>query len=519
MKDFFIKYRFRICIIGLLVFFVHSPLLNSDIIGIDTEDIIHLQEDFYDGWLQTGRYGLVALKYLLGNVQFNPYFTGMMTLLFFGLAVSAFFVLLDRVGNFDSSDKAGVFPWVVGGFLWISHPIMVEQFYFSLQSIEICVGILLTGIALYLTYRMGPRIKMLYSVVVIALLIVVFATYQVFVVFYFVGTVAILLLQTLREVAEGEEKKFSLNRAFPYAFVFCVALLLYTAIAKLFFPSSGYLQNQVFWGEVPVKDCLLAIVNHMVSAYTGNESDFYSGSLGVLALFTFLILLLFLRSVKNVRKSSIAVVIFFYVVILLTPFMMTAVLGNVPALRSQLILPVMTGFLGYLSMNLLELQRRKEDSWKLRGVFVCIATVCFIGGIGQMKVSAALYYTDRCRYEHDVALARELIQKIEAVNLSGENLPVVVIGKKEFEGNNACVMGEVIGRSFFDYDTDVEPVCFWSTRRVLGFMSSLGFEYKQLSQDMIEKAKEYSCYMPEWPYDNCVQEIDGMIIVKLSHYE
>ena len=65
VKENFLKYRSHIIIMGLFVFLLHGAKLNSDIIGIDTEDLIHLQEGFYDGWLQSGRYGLVGLKYLL----------------------------------------------------------------------------------------------------------------------------------------------------------------------------------------------------------------------------------------------------------------------------------------------------------------------------------------------------------------------------------------------------------------------------------------------------------------------
>ena len=35
----------------------------------------------------------------------------------------------------------------------------------------------------------------------------------------------------------------------------------------------------------------------------------------------------------------------------------------------------------------------------------------------------------------------------------------------------------------------------------------------------IENAMEISRYMPEWPYEGCVQQHDGMIIVKLSAFD
>ena len=114
-------------------------------------------------------------------------------------------------------------------------------------------------------------------------------------------------------------------------------------------------------------------------------------------------------------------------------------------------------------------------------------------------------------------MGRELITRLEQVR-GQDSLPVIVIGKKEFEGNNACLLGEVIGRSFFDYDTDVEPAFYWSTRRILGFLHILGKDYAMVSEDRVEQAMEYSTYMPEWPAENSVQVWDGMIVVKLSHF-
>ena len=46
VKEYSTAYRIRLALIGLIVFLVHGAKLYSDVIGIDTEDIIHLQDDF-----------------------------------------------------------------------------------------------------------------------------------------------------------------------------------------------------------------------------------------------------------------------------------------------------------------------------------------------------------------------------------------------------------------------------------------------------------------------------------------
>lgn len=521
MKDYLYKYRNHIMVIGLFVFLIHGAKLNNDIIGIDTEDLIYLGDGFYGGWLQSGRYGLVALKYLLGNAQFNPYFTGAMTLILLAVAVSVFFMLFDRITDTKTSGTVKILSWALGGFLWISHPVLVEQLYFSLQSMEICIGIILTAVALYLSYCMANRFHVGYAVFSVLLLLITFSTYQVFVVLYIFGACVILLLQALRDAGEEDiSGKKLLKCVIPYGLVFFVAFFLNTLITKLFFGSSEYLQNQISWGNESFKDCIHAIVGHVLKTFSGYDSIFYNAGLGVLAVFNFILLIGYLRKVCKGKKCAGVVIVLFYMAVMVTPFMMTFVLGNAPAIRSQLVLPAIMGFMGYLCVRLIIYHEKAEFKkiWTKVAV-VCCLVVCLVSGVSQAKVSASLYYTDRCRYEHDAALARDLIQRIEKINFDGYSLPVVVIGKREFVGSNACVIGEIVGCSFFDYDTEVEPVSFWSTRRILGFMHNFGANWSQVPVERIEEAMEHSLYMPGWPYENCVQEIDGMIIVKLSHYE
>ncbi|HBA50730.1 MAG TPA: hypothetical protein DCZ91_23620 [Lachnospiraceae bacterium] len=553
MKAYLEKYRSRLFLTGLLVFLVHGARMNAGIIGIDTEDLLHLQDDFYGGWLHTGRQGLVFLKYFLGNAQYNPFFSGTMTVLLFAVSVAAFLSLWDRAGR-----PAGLWGWGCGALLWVSHPAMAEQFYFSLQGMEICLGIGLTALALYFSFRWARGDGAFWAVGGGGILLLTFSVYQIFVVLYIFGTVALLLCQALGEVAEGgkPEGKGLFKHVVPYCAVFLGAFLLNTVITRLFFGSSDYLQNQIYWGHASVKDCLHAIAGHVVKAFTGYGSIFYHPGLGVLALFDFVLLYAFLARLCPEKGSGKAVILFFYLAMLATPFMMTVLLGGMPAMRSQMVLPAMTGFLGYLGIWLAQrqeldpgiqqesgpgiqqepcvgiqrdsgsgiqqepctgIQQKRLYPSRQHGVLLCsMAAVCLISGSIQAKVTGRLYYTDWCRYEQDAALGRSVIERIEQVMPEGEPLPVMVVGGREFSGNNACVTGEVIGRSFFSYDREVEPVPFWSTRRVLGFLHTLGADYVQAPKERAGEALDSSADMPVWPGEGSVQVKNGMIIVKLS---
>lgn len=521
VKKYLEKYRGRLFVTGLFVFLLHGAKLHSDIIGIDTEDLIHLQDDFYGGWLHTGRQGLVFMKYLCGNAEHNPYFSGAMTLLLFTAAVAAFLGLWEYTGG----RKGSIWAWAAGALLWTSHPAMTEQFYFALQSMEICMAIGLTVLALYGSRQAADTIRnghgwdwkaVLWAVCSAAVLILTFSSYQIFVVLYIFGTVALLLLQALKEISEGTEVSGGIlfRRILPYCAIFLTAFLLNTLITQLFFGTSGYLQGQIFWGQASAKDCLHGIAGHVLKAFTGYDSIFYNAGLGVLALFDLVLLIAFLSGRERKVKGRTGMVIFFYLGILVTPFMMSVILGGTPAMRSQLVLPAATAFLGYLGIWLS--QQTGKGNIRARGVLTgCAVLICMVSGIEQAKVTESLYYTDRCRYEQDAALGRELIGRVEEVNPQGV-FPVIVIGGREFSGNAACVTGEVIGRSYFNYDREVEPEYYWSTRRILGFLHILGAEYEQVPEEWIEDAVADSRDMPVWPARDSVQVSEGVVIVKLS---
>lgn len=525
MKKNIENYRAHIWGIVLLIFFIHGAKLFNGSIGIDTEDIIHLQDEFYDGWLDTGRQGLVFLKAILGLADYNPYFANLITVIGLSLAVISWLALFD----YTLQKKSSPLSWIVGGALWISHPILAEQLYFSLQSVEICIGMMLMAFALFCVVRWYEGKKYAWLVASILSAMLPFAMYQVFVPMFIMGTVMILLLQSLRNLQEKVTFKSFVAGMIPYVVVFLLTFGFNMLITRLFFSSSDYLTSLVSWGHESIINILFAIGKHIVRVFTGYHSNYYNGAFGVLCVVVLVLLILRVKRQQNSGTNCMLNVLFLYLAVCITPFLLTVICGCEPVVRSQLVLPIVAGSLAYLSVYLLQGDEACIGiAWhKQNGVFIRVAFVICIGVIAvgvwtQTQVTMRLYYTDACRYEYDVALANDVIMRIEAeqsVNGMEDKLPVFFVGSKSFQGNNACLEGEIIGCSFFDYDTEVEPKYWWSTRRILGFMHILGKDYEQVGVERIEEALHESDNMPAWPAEGCVESCNGMIIVKLSDYE
>lgn len=544
-------------VIGLLIAFfvllVHGSRLSSQVIGIDTEDIIRLQGDFYEGWLISGRQGLVLLKRLLGNYQFNPYYTGAMTLLLLWGAVIAFIKIWElsleskpcRDGEIQ---KLTNYAWLTGAFLWISHPVLAEQFYFTLQSMEICVGFLLTAGAVYLImcavgrhrdghtvweedqsnspgrpgeqgYLTGRRIILWLAGTLLAML--TFTIYQAFVVFFIFGALSVLLLDVQRAIWSGERLRCRqfIGRILPWAASFFLAFAGGSLVGTVLCGKGDYLTSQIQWGEVTFRQNILRILKHIADVLTGYSSVYFHFVFGFLCLSSFLLSLVFLwKKCKSIWLGILWMCLL--LALMSTPFWMTILCGGAPVIRSQLILPAVTGYLAYYTLRLfvLLLSEHEGSCGKEKMLFWAVTAVCVTGIFGQSQVTLRLYYTDACRYEQDAALGRELILAVEK-EAQGERYPVVTIGSRPFSPNNACLVGETIGHSFFDHDTQVEPSMYWSSRRVIGFFHTLGFNAAHATPEMTWQAIENSKEMPVWPEDGSVRLVDGVIIIKLSNPE
>ena len=520
--------RNRIFLMGLLVFFFHGSKWNSANIGIDTEDVIRLQESFYTGWIQTGRPGLVLIKKLLGTLSFNPYFCALLTLLLLGAAVSAFFLVLDKVSDIKMSGRYKTKLWLTGGLFFISHPVLTESMYFSLQSMEISLGILLCVSAMYLIYYgYGTQRKWWCYICCTILLLLVFLMYQSYIVLYLLFVVTLQITWLTGRIYKAEpthrQERMTLMTSgilsflVPYVVTFLAAFALHSVLTRLFFSSSSaYLTDQIQWGSVPWKENILRIIDHVISVLTGRNSIYYHGAYGLFCLFAACLLLGITVKQYRYMGRTCMILWIYYLSLMAAPFLMTLVIGGSPVIRCQFFLPVITGFAAYYTLLLIHIWRNLSAPGTVGKFLILSAVLISIWGVcGQAQVTLRLYYTEDCRYEQDVFMGRLLIYELEQLG-DYEGYPLVVIGRKEFSCNNACLAGETMGHSFFDFDTDVEPAFYYSSRRVVGFLHCLGYQCGQASREETQAAALYASDMPCWPRDGSLRLVDGMIVIKLS---
>ena len=200
--------------------------------------------------------------------------------------------------------------------------------------------------------------------------------------------------------------------------------------------------------------------------------------------------------------------------LLASPFYLTLVLGERPVIRGQLALPFTMAFMAYLAGLLL----RESKKGILTSVGKTILfLLCFTAIWQQTDITCRLYYSDAVRYQEDLWLAGNLEQDI--IKFTGKcdyAGTVVFVGKRNAPGNCASLTGDVMGQSLFAWDTEVEPVNYWSSSRIIGFMHCMGTNYQAPTSDQTAQAAARALEMPCYPAEGSIEWCGDFLVVKLS---
>lgn len=506
MRAFYEYIKENIClwiVVLLIALFSHGTMLLGGSIGIDTEDIITLQDAFYGEWVSMGRQGLVLLKLLLGTRVFNPVFTGVMTLFFLAGACILWNYLFYRI----TGKKNWAASFVFSVLLTVS-PLLTEQLYFKLQAMEMTLGFCMMAVSLLVVYYAAIvrdwKKRSVYLTVAIVLNIILFSLYQAMVPLFLFGAAACFFLYCFwREETASDVLR---NLGILYPPVFLGSFLLNQTITAVWFSSgAGYLTGQIRWLTQSFKDCLINIYWHVRAVGLG-QGLYYSKLYPACCLFLAVSVFCTVRKRRQTVIVRVAGVLSLLLV-MAAPFYMTVLCAVEPVMRSQMVMPFALAFVAYAVTVRLENRRTAAR------VFL---VMCAAAGYVQLKGTMQLNYTDNVRYESDVRIAQAIMDELNALEDSSHSYPVVFVGKHAAELNNSCVKGDTIGYSFFEWDADVEPCGFYSTRRIVGFMHTLGGNYVQGTAEQVVRAAEYSKDMANWPMQGSVVLHDGCIIVKLS---
>lgn len=475
----------------------------SNYFYIDKEELVNHPGSFYN-WGETGRFGLILVYRLLGMSWYNPYLEGVMFLIFLWLAAMAVGYLFYSIEGQLQSSVLCIFM-----MLFLVYPTYVELFLFQFLSAEAMLAIIFLLVSDWYLVRAVKEKNQLAFLLAIPLVVISFGVYQAMVPLQLCLYLGMFLMLVYK--SRGEKRIIFASIGY-FVFHFAAAFGIYEIIATLFFSGSSYLEGQIIWKTGDYRAAFLYILGHMATVVKVRDvfctlTYDLCWMIGLAAL-----CVLFIRY----RWKS-----FWYGLGLLgvvfSPFFLTFVMGQPPAYRTQITLPLASGLLWLFGIHVIS--EELKGGWK-KFARVLLTTVGMIMIFLNITPMMRLFYTRDIIGKADEMTASMIARDLEEIPAACEGKPVIFIGHREEMVNEACYKthSTYVSFSAFAMDYAFEPYYFFSTHRILGFFRTLGFQDFQgpPNGEMMPSAYEDSEDMPVWPLAGSVREFEDYIIVKLS---
>lgn len=452
MKEYLNKVRWAVVILFVVAFLTHGSILFSQRIGIDTDLMMHGEHNF----LRIGRQGLVWLAKLLDLDWFNLYHAQVLSFLLIVLLPVSYGYLFHRaLGQADGSTVPGLLAL---GFSVIVSPFWVEQMYFLNQSAQVLLAALMIPMSILLADRavQDIRHKWYCAVFSVALMQLIFSSYQILVVMYVVSVAAFFLFSAARRSYTAA--RFARWTGF-HAAVFGVGVLIYSVISRLLFMSGGnYLESQIAWktgefGEI-LQECLSEVGDSLK-----NNPPYYTGMYGVFCLVLLGVTLYQMIAAKRLKTQNSVLILIVELFLIFSPYIFIFYYGGALPPRVQLIMPLSQGAVLYLTIAMLCEEKRRTAGKKAllaKAVSFVLVVGLYRDTVWHLNYCNRFYYTDEWAYQFDLRVIDEVYADIrdamEDLGLDEEYDQILFLGDPEVPYNPTCLRGNVIGVSAFQWD-------------------------------------------------------------------
>lgn len=458
---------------------------------VDSEVVINIPGTNYN-WLEIGRYGLVLTRKLLGTSWYNPYYTGILMLLFLWLTGMTFSYVTGRL-----FPKLTAPITLLGSLMFLTYPTFTEQYYFHFQSAEIAFGLWLSMLAMGMFYLFVRDKNILCFVATLPVYILTFAIYQSFIPLTLCGYLAIFLAMVMREDTELSTIKRGIVGSILH---FVIAFFISQGINKICFPASGYLNDQVIWtSEMSISDSFTAVAVSCMRMLTG-QGIFYTAVL-LIAVVTAAAAFFYYHKLETYR---VILGVLSAVGITITPFILTLLMGENTAIRSQFTYSLAAAFLILFAVQTL---LDKKPAFRYGKLLATMVLLTFTA----TQISTVRYIWKAHEYvaEYDRETATDILKIMyDSFVVDGEHAGIMFWGylqpetpyDKELEGSPSYLFTSV-----FNLEHDTEPYCFFSTNRILGYMESMGhtFTFPTSRTMTISSYIMDNLDLPAFPEKNC----------------
>lgn len=488
------KALIRFLLILLMIWIVWWPIVTSGNIRMDSDRMIHTPDVALTQYVREGRIALVWLLRLFGLDTWHPVRSGVLFLVFFSFSCGLLYFTLRRQTGWRN-----LYPDLFLLLYGLS-PIWAYHGYFVVQIAAVGLGMMLSVLTACADIRFISRpavrsLRLLWEAAALILLVFTLLIYQSLIVCY----LSVLLVMLFCFLLHGG--RISWRQLLPYILrLFCALVIWFVVTRALHTDSTATnMDVQIRWGADSLPHCILRIAQEAGATLLMVTSRYFS----LYTLGAVLVLLLLIRRRKT-RTAGNPWLTAVFLAMLLLPFGLSVLLGNVTVPRSQFALQLVAAFLPVCFLAETEGRHRV-----LCGI--CVAAVVI-----QTGLAVRLYHTDQVRNSQDLAAAEAISAGLKDADPS---VPLAFVGVRTMEGHPVLTeKADVYGRSFFEwiYSPD-HPTS--STIPALRLLTAYdGRQYEGItSPEQEREAVAAAGDMPAYPSPGFVRQEPGMVIIKLSN--
>ena len=415
-------------------------------------------------WLEIGRYGLVLTRKLLGTGWYNPYYTGILMLFFLWMTGISFSYLTGKL--FPKVDTPIT---TLGSLVFITYPTFTEQYYFHFQSAEIAFGLWLSMLAMLLLYYFAKERNFLCFLLSLPIYILTFAIYQSFIPVALCGYLAIFLAMVMQTDTEPSAIKRNILGSILH---FTIAFVISQGINKLCFPASGYLNNQVVWTSgISLSQSFKGVVTACLRMFAGHGL-FYTAILLIAVVSAFAAFFYF----HDLEAYKIILGVLAAIGITITPFILTLLIGENTAVRSQFTYALAAIFLLlFVAQTVLD----KKPEFKYGKLLA--ATILLAFTVTQISTVRFIWKAHEYVTDYDRETATDIMKVMYDSFIVDTGVAGTIFWgylqpqtpyDENLEGSPSYLFTSV-----FNLEHNMEPYCFFSTNRILGYMESMGHPF------------------------------------------
>lgn len=440
-------------------------------------------------WIKQGRWGTFMLLQLFMPESLIPFFPTLISVVFLVLSAILFLLILEG----DNISKC------IFLLLFISFPSTSYFLEFNTFNFSVSVGFFLVfcSIICLKFYIKKKQYKYLfYSSLPLACSLGVYQS----LITLWLAAFFVYLFSLLIKNDGGIKNITGLLLCSSLALFF--SLFLYKGIDLLFRyiyeVDAAYLNHFVGWKSYEFRAIFDRLTQYILEHFSGKI--FYGEKTLTSIWFVSPILLIYLFKKKEI--STVLSGFFCWLGILISPFLLSIVLGSPLPTRSLVGLPLLIGGVWYLASCC---------SPKIFRYFLLIAAI-FIATTNSYS-NNRLFFSDYLTWQADRNFANRILDRIYNMDLPQETkkrIPISILGEKKYISNAAFIRAEVFGASFFEWEGG-------NPYRILSFFETLGVqEFRPANNEEYQTAIALSKDMPNWPHKKSIFRYKNMIVLKLS---